>query len=120
MDIIRLSQKLSKAFDALEKQEVKALHNFMCCGGCASSQLAQDMKAPENESKLGAVYYTEQGGEAFSKGYNLYLSYGASPARAFITDRDIGEMVCKALVEAGVEHTWDGAPESCIVVKGAR
>lgn len=107
--------KLTAAFKAMRKQNLVARRNFMCCGGCASTALNTVCKA--KDKILGAVYYTQQGEEAFRKGKALYLNYGGVESRA--TDEVVGTMVRDALNAAGVEFEWSGNPAECIKVIGA-
>jgi alkylhydroperoxidase family enzyme len=107
--------RLKAMFADLRRRGYLARQRFLCCGGCASAQLADDLrKRPE---KLGAVYYHRQEAERLDRGQeSVYLSYGrgqdASPEQSAL----VGEAVARAAGRAGLAVLWDGESTSCVQV----
>jgi hypothetical protein len=118
-------KKLNKLFRLFRKQGFVAKQNYMCCGSCASAQIAADLKDWDQAKKdacLGAIFYTRQD----AKRSDLYLSYGPIEissediARQAIAGPawSIGHIIINALREVGLTHKWNGDAGVRILILG--
>ena len=107
--MIEGKDKLNKMFKALRKQNLIARQRFSCCGGCASSEIGQDLKKPENQAKRGGVYYHRQDADRLVDGY-VYLGYGARVDDPSEKDREVGMIILACAAEAGLAVIWNGSP----------
>jgi 3-oxoacyl-(acyl-carrier-protein) synthase len=120
-------QKLNAAFRALKKQGLITRQDFLCCGGCAAAQLAEDAaKMVERGAKVeGAVTYHKQATDRLRETGKCHLQYGqimhhrGEGQPGLVMGRptvEVGQMVAKALTEAGVRFEWDGDPDKYILI----
>ena len=123
-------EKLNEAFKLLRKEGLIARQKFLCCNGCAGSQLAHDVTALIDAGRKppkGAVFYSKQGGffdgppdSGWSRVTKLYLSFGNVTTEKHgeigLPTLEVGRLICKALDTVGLHYEWDETPESTIVV----
>lgn len=74
------SDHLDRVFEELRGKGILALHNFSCCGSCASgeAQIYLDYERAQGRAWRGYVYYHEQDTESAVDGGGLCLGYGSS------------------------------------------
>lgn len=128
-DACAVSQKkLNKAFAQLRREGLLAKQGFSCCRSCAGSELAtliENLIETGEARPNGVVFYSKQ--EGFrgssvreSKFRRLYLSFGSVTTTKYgdvgLPTVEVGQMLAKALTEAGLTFEWDGSPNSTIVV----
>lgn len=136
-EIENVRGRVGCAFKALRALGFIARQNFLCCGGCASSQIASDFgampKSKQNKVR-GAVFFHRQDRERLDDGGALFIRFGAidteckcgqeNPHRASTADlsgmstADVGDAVRIALEAEGLKVEWDGDPDKCIEVVG--
>jgi hypothetical protein len=95
-------EKLKKAFRALKKDAIRA-------SVTARSYDALDVWF--DETKATGKYI---GACKLVTSCNISISYIATKP-AFLT-KEIGQMICKRLTEAGLDYHWGGSPGMCIEV----
>jgi len=133
--------KLEVAFKALRATGFFARANFLCCNGCACSDIAtrfeekaKEAKAAGKEPKIPTAYvfYHQQDNEAVKEFFGngrrwnrrqneeatLYLRYGSVDleGREEKDSEEIGAEICAALKNAGITYEWDGDSGKCIEV----
>ena len=132
-DLKETKARLTKAFRYLRTQNgILAKQNFMCCGGCAGSALA-DRLTKENAAKPGrwngSVYYHRQGNDDLIERGEVYIHFGHAfgcmdSSNVIIGDdrpsdtKAIGQCAKEALEHFGLKVEWDGSEHSCLLVKG--
>ena len=103
------SDRLDRAFDALEGQSVIALH----IAGYTQSEGLYEVEEEYREAGgkksnyAGHCYYTEQDQEAAMDGGGLYIGFGhlsGDDAKGV----EVGRMVRAALEREGLQVEWDG------------
>lgn len=116
--------QLGVAFEALRKAGFIARRGFSCCRGCAGSQLAIDLEAKSEDKRAkvrGAVFYTKQDADHLRKEEDFYLAFGPIHSQKFgkvgEATETIGAEAVRLLRESGVEVSWDGKAETCILVE---
>lgn len=128
-----VKRRLTQAFKALRKMGFIARQNFLCCGSCASCHIASDVSDKVDAGKLkdnfkGAVYYSKQGNmfDTYRGRTTIrctYLTFGPVSCSKHgdqefgVSTEECGKLICQALTEAGVPHSWDGDPNSCVIVE---
>lgn len=113
--------KLNNLFKELRKDGLVARQNFLCCGGCASSEIGS---MAEKRGLPGGVYYHQQDADKlYGRDYfmqkpaeEVYLGYGALD-EADIDSRQIGIMICVAASRVGLEVEWNGSSAQRVKVK---
>lgn len=107
-------------FPMLRKAGLYARANYMCCGGCASYGLGQDMEAAALKGKPrgGAVYWHGQDDQRLWDDGDVYLGFGAGDSDKALTDMEVGELVVMECRIAGLEVEWDGTASQRIHVTG--
>lgn len=107
-------------FPALRKAGLYARANYMCCGGCASYGLGQDLEAANLKGKprAGGVYWHNQDEARIRKDGQVYIGYGASEHGASVTTEEVGELLVLECRLAGLAVEWDGKAISRVRVTG--
>lgn len=114
MEAVSNKDRLNGMFRELRRQRIVARQNFMCCGSCASAELASMVR--ERDAR-GAVYYHRQEGERLRAGAErVYLAYGAGDGASESEDRVIGLEIVHAAQRNGLAVDWDGDVTKCVVV----
>lgn len=118
--IAAIRSKVNLAFEELSSMGFIARTNFLCCRTCATAELS-DLAIRANQDRV--VYWHGQDEDSFKETGNLVIRYFYAPPDD--TDDDtleieiqIGEQVATALRSAGLNVSWDGDPNKCIVVTG--
>lgn len=97
--------RLEEAFETLNNNGVRALHNFMCCTNCACAAMGEELR----EGDHGWVFYHEQDTESAASG-SLYLGYGAASDDASNEEIEtIGHEIIAALDAANLAWEWNGS-----------
>lgn len=105
---------LNKAFADLRKQGIMAKQNYLCCMGCASSALGEEIKKAhaENPGKyIGGAYYHSQDAEDLRERGFCYIGYGCAPDSKFeeeLMSLTIGQAVKMTMERHGLAVEWDG------------
>jgi hypothetical protein len=101
--------RITKAFADLAKQGILAKKNFMCCMGCASSNLHREAKAAGKY--MGIAYYHSQDNDrlretgVFNVGFNSIDTLGLDEETAMLM---VGHAVKLSLERHGLKVTWGG------------
>lgn len=116
---------LKIAFAQLRREGLIARQNFLCCSGCALSQIGADFAKPRNAIKAGFVFYHRQDTERLrpkqryvKPSETLHLRFGARPG-AILEDQEtviVGRAIVDALADVGLEAKWNGDPRVTIEV----
>ena len=106
--------KLAKAFKSLEKNGVIARMDWQCCQTCGWNAIANEVERVGYEVK-GAVFFHSQDADDLLERGRVYLSYGSINGDEE-EDRKVGEIVCSALKESGLNFKWSGNPSERILV----
>ncbi|RKS10792.1 hypothetical protein DFP74_6574 [Nocardiopsis sp. Huas11] len=105
------SERLTRAFRALDESGIIAREDHMCCDTCAGGSLRQAVlvhqKAPEGPSIRGYAYYHEQDTRAAVRDGTLMVGFGATHE---IRRAAVGEEVAETLRAHGLTVTWNGDP----------
>jgi hypothetical protein len=68
------SDRLDRAFAALEAENIVARMNFTCCGTCGSDEIGDEV--PEGTTARGYAFFHSQDADGLAEGGDLCLSYG--------------------------------------------
>lgn len=135
-------QRLNKAFKAMRKVGLLARQNYLCCGNCGGTALANraevvldkavDGATDYDEKALrlfgsrytslikGCVFFHEQDNEHRMRERKFMLRFGELNTSKYGTiglpTKEVGELVCRILTECQIAYTWDGNPDRCIEV----
>lgn len=110
--------KLIAAFADLNDEGIITLHNHLCCGNCAATDIGvcYGKFSPEEKARwMGAVYYHEQAAEDAVEGGDLALGYGSLSVGS---SEAIGEKLVEALRARKLNVEWDGDPRKKVFVTG--
>lgn len=105
------SERLTRAFAALEGAGITAREDFACCRTCGEAEIG----AAGSPGARGFVYFHSQCTDAAASGHGLTLLYGGfdgSPE----TTAAIGREVAAALEGVGLPVEWNGDPGRGITV----
>lgn len=122
MDTVTPSKDLALVFKRLRRMGLIARMNYLCCGGCAGSQIATDAVDRVKKGKLvnGTCFYHRQDNERHQNGYSLYLRFGCldtvEMGKIGLPTVEVGKMITKVLTEEGIAFEWDGTAEAAIKV----
>lgn len=131
MDTRTDKARVTAAFKALRKQGIFARQNFLCCQGCACSDIYHRKDVVEY------AFYHQQDRDAFreTKGWRewsaelqspLYIAFGLGPAhRAHdglhpdhnSSSIEVANKIVAALRAEGLKVTWDGDTNTRIEVE---
>lgn len=114
-------QLLNKAFADLRKQGIMAKQNYLCCMGCASSSLGEEIKKAHAEHPnkyLGGAYYHSQDAEDLRERGYCHIGYGAAPdaANEELLSLTVGQAVKMTLERYGLKVEWPGTTDQRIKV----
>ncbi|MFI0264052.1 DUF6891 domain-containing protein [Streptomyces sp. NPDC017056] len=104
-------ERLTRAFDALQKAGITTRENFTCCLSCGQSQIGGEA----SPGARGFVYFHAQCTASAAAGHGLSLLYGGfdgSPG----TTAAIGQEVVAALETVGLRAEWDGDPGRAVTI----
>lgn len=105
-------EALNGLFKELRKAGLVARQNFMCCGGCASAELASVLEA--KPAKRGYAFFHRQQGERLAKGdRRCYIHYSA---REGGDDLQVAMDIVAAAGRVDLAVKWDGKLSSCVEV----
>jgi hypothetical protein len=122
-----LASRMTAAFEDLRKQGIFARQNFMCCMGCASSnigEMAKKANAKNPGRYIGAAYYHQQDSDDFKEQGRCHIGYGYVPGGPLsglpddLATLTIGNAVRSTMERHGFSVEWDGSPNKRILVKG--
>jgi hypothetical protein len=114
--------RLSFAFEQLEKASILARHHYWCCTNCGQAEIADEIEVAKHAK--GFVFYTEQDTEVVATSGILYLAFGDR-----ITHKDgtvvgdiektllVGQEIIKQLRAMGFEINWDGTIHTRIAIQ---
>jgi hypothetical protein len=105
------SERLSRAFEALDASGIKARENFGRCAGCGLAEMGA-----ERAGARGFVFFHDQVTERAAEEHGLALRYGGFDG-SDETATTVGHEVLAALRGAGLSADWDGDPDRAIDVK---
>jgi hypothetical protein len=113
--------RLDRAFKALERQGVIALHmaGFTQTDGLEEVEDAYREAGGKKSKYAGHCFYTEQDQEAALDGSGMYIGFGhlsGDDAKGV----EVGQMVRAALEREGLKVEWDGTIGRRLYVKGFR
>jgi len=113
--------RLTRAFAALDRQGIIALHNagYTLADGLADVTQFYDSVGGPRSHYTGFCFYHEQDVERAVDGLGLSLAFGdlqADPSRAL----EVGRLVLRALTERGFVVQWDGTVEMRLEVPALR
>lgn len=94
---------LNAAFRDLRKQGFIAKQNFLCCQGCAWSQIHRDHPGLADDANV--IFYHKQDTDAAKEDGELWLAWSGN-----------GEMICSTLRRHGFTVDWDGQPNTRIKI----
>ncbi|MGH3388059.1 MAG: DUF6891 domain-containing protein [Actinomadura sp.] len=101
------SDRLVRAFRALDVSGVVARVDFTCCQSCGTAEIRAEV--PEGAVARGYAFCHRQDIEAGVRGAGLHVSYGAfAPGEGPAGAVEIGREVVTALREHGLTAHWDG------------
>ncbi len=107
--------KVAQAFKQLRASGFIARQNFLCCMGCASSQLYTNwQKSPRKAKQTACVYFHQQDMAHYREDGILQLRYSAmldESADQFAHDEAmaaVGREVFRTLKENGLHPIWNG------------
>ncbi|MFI2241527.1 DUF6891 domain-containing protein [Streptomyces chrestomyceticus] len=104
-------ERLTRAFDALQRAGITARENFTCCRSCGQAEIGGEAEP----GARGFVYFHTQCTASAVAGHGLTLLYGGfdgSPE----TTAAIGHEVVAALETVGLRAEWDGDPGRAVTV----
>ncbi|MET9627135.1 hypothetical protein ABZX92_06700 [Lentzea sp. NPDC006480] len=104
-------ERLTEAFESLDKAGITARENFTCCRSCGQAEIGGE-SAP---GARGFVYFHEQSTDSAASGHGLMLHYGGFDGTEEVTTA-IGDEVVAALEAAGLRTEWDRNPGRAINV----
>ena len=113
---------LKKAFADLRKQGILAKQNYMCCMGCASGALGEEIKKANKETPnkyMGGAYYHQQDAETLRESGFCHIGYGCAPDTKFDNELmalTVGQAVKMTLERYGLKVEWDGDTSERICV----
>ena len=109
--------RLSSAFEQLERQGVLARQDFSCCGNCGVGEIWQEIESCQANARevRGYTFFHMQDTDAAVDGEGLYLSYG-SVEDSVDAAVDIGHEVVATLQAHGLRCRWDGTIENRLFV----
>lgn len=119
--------KINQLFATLRSQGFIARQNFLCCGNCASSAIADHLEVLYNKnlkkfnSLRGVVFFHRQDTASAINNNKLYLRYGHpldGISNALDVERvvSVGEIICAELDKLGLKWSWNRSPFETIVV----
>ncbi|PGH02033.1 hypothetical protein AJ80_08927 [Polytolypa hystricis UAMH7299] len=112
-DEITVSDKLTRAFDSLERNhKIIARMNHECCQTCALATLGHDRD--EDETK-GYVFFHEQTTESVVEGGDVYLYHG-SFTKSEKKNEEVARTIVRVLRRAGLTVQWEGDVGKAIVM----
>jgi hypothetical protein len=109
------SDRLDRAFAALEQSHVIARQDFTCCQSCGHAEIWDEV-GDEDDVWRGYVFFHSQDTDRAIDGGGLYLGYGSATGEQAATTA-IGDDVVAALRAVGLSVTWDGSLNSRIRVE---
>jgi hypothetical protein len=113
---------LKAAFADLRKQGIYARQNYQCCGGCACSQMGEDIKAAHEKTPgkyMGGAYYHRQDAEDLRERGYVYIGFGAAPDSNMdreLVSLTVGQAVNLTMRRYGLEVEWDGTTDTKVLV----
>lgn len=124
-----MTTRLTDAFRIMRSAGLIARQNYLCCSSCAGAQIATDVedrinKNPDVETQIrGTCFYHRQDAAALDRcaaDATMMLRFGSIHTELYgvvglFTD-EVGQIVCRALREAGIRFEWDGNPDRCIEI----
>ena len=111
-----IKEKLNVAFKTMRKAGMIARQKYLCCGSCAVSSIASELKKPNKRTKpIGFVYYTRQDWEDSVDRDFMYLGFGSDGTEGTSAEQ-IGALVFASCVKAGLTVEWSGDTSERILV----
>jgi hypothetical protein len=111
------SERLTRAFRALDESGIIAREDHTCCAACATDSLRQEVlvhqEAPEGPSIRGYAFYHEQDTRAAVRDGALMVGFGATHE---IRRAAVAEEVAETLRAHGLTVTWNGDPDTRLEV----
>ncbi|MBI5173886.1 MAG: hypothetical protein HY986_13440 [Candidatus Melainabacteria bacterium] len=109
-----LAKKLEEAFRGLEEEQILTAEDY----NLSLSRLPEEatpsrMQGTKEPSTKIQLHVNSE--ETFLKDGCLFISFNA---KSRVATRSLGQRICKALKENGIEADWSGAPEEDITVAG--
>jgi hypothetical protein len=104
-------ERLTRAFDALQRSGITARENFGCCRNCGQSEIG----GKAEPGARGFVYFHTQCTDSAAAGHGLTLLYGGFDGSSETTAA-IGHEVVAALEAVGLRAEWDRDPSRAIKV----
>lgn len=110
---------LNKAFADLRKQGIMAKQKYLCCMGCASSSLGEEIKKSPTKY-IGGVYYHSQDAEDLRERGTCYIGFGALNGSCGLDEETASLMVGHALKltmeRYGFGVKWAGTTDQRICI----
>ncbi|MFE3460457.1 DUF6891 domain-containing protein [Nocardiopsis aegyptia] len=105
------SERLTRAFRALDESGIIAREDHTCCDTCAADSLRQEalvhQEAPGGPSIRGYAFYHEQDTRSAVRDGTLMVGFGATHE---IRRAAVGEEIAETLRAHGLTVTWNGDP----------
>ncbi len=105
--------KIASAFRVVRKKGILARSNFMCCSGCAGSELS--IMAHKKSGSIGYVFYHSQDNERLLKSGKVHIGFSSS---GHVPTLRIAERLIVALQDAGLSTSWNHMESSKVEVTG--
>lgn len=103
---------ITTAFANLRRQGFLARANFLCCQGCAWSEVEK-----LGESRHAAVFFTRQDAHDLREKGRVYIAFGSTKASATDDERaQIGQRAKAVLEAAGCVVVWSGSADERLLV----
>ena len=118
-------EKLNQLFKALRRTGLMARQSFLCCGGCAGAQLAEDLGKARAKGKdpAGCAFYTKQDAQRLQNDKGTYISFGKvsfydgekdPKFETYLESGAVGDIIREEAVALGIKVEWNGSPEQRI------
>lgn len=102
-EMFTFKQRLTKAFDNLNKANIVAKQKFTCCITCGSSKISEY----EKPDKVGYVFYHCQDLEEIRMNDSVYLAFGSFSGK-YEDSKLVGYVAKLVLEKHGLKVIWDG------------
>jgi hypothetical protein len=112
---VEVRARLTKAFTSLRKMGFIARQNFLCCQGCACSQLS--VIVANNPKVFGVLHYNKQEGERLRNYGSVMLSFDAKSEKEEDA-KFVGKIIFETLKLFGLLVSWNGCTDEKIKVLG--
>lgn len=106
VNVIKIKQSITKAFNCLRKKGILARQNFLCCQTCGSYDLNEQMK---KLNKKGYTFYHKQDNDRLLRTGQCYLAFDSL---------ETGKLVYKCLKQFNLNVEWNNDENTRIFIKG--